>query len=39
MNTISDNQKEQWDQFVIQNSGSFLQSWSWGEFQESLGNF
>ncbi|MBL7154992.1 MAG: peptidoglycan bridge formation glycyltransferase FemA/FemB family protein [Candidatus Portnoybacteria bacterium] len=37
MKTVSDNQKEEWDQFVIQNSGSFLQSWPWGEFQESLG--
>jgi len=30
------NQKETWNQFVIKNSGSFLQSWQWGEFQESL---
>ena len=37
MKTISDNQKEQWNQFVIQNSGSFLQSFDWGEFQQSLG--
>jgi len=29
--------KEQWDQFIIKNNGSFLQSWLWGEFQESLG--
>ncbi len=28
--------KNQWDQFVIKNNGSFLQSWQWGEFQESL---
>ncbi len=37
MSTVSANQKEEWDQFVIANNGSFLQSWSWGEFQESLG--
>ena len=37
MNIVSANQKEEWDQFVIENNGSFLQSWSWGEFQESLG--
>jgi peptidoglycan pentaglycine glycine transferase (the first glycine) len=28
--------KEQWDQFIIEDKGSFLQSWTWGEFQESL---
>ncbi len=28
--------KEQWNQFIIKNNGSFLQSFEWGEFQESL---
>lgn len=28
--------KEQWNQFIIKNNGSFLQSWQWGEFQELL---
>jgi lipid II:glycine glycyltransferase (peptidoglycan interpeptide bridge formation enzyme) len=26
-----------WDEFVIRRSGSFLQSFGWGEFQESFG--
>ena len=31
--------QKQWDNFVSQSaSGSFLQSWFWGEFQASLGN-
>ncbi len=37
MNTVSASQREKWDQFVIANNGHFLQSWSWGKFQESLG--
>lgn len=28
--------KEQWNQFVLANQGSFLQSWEWGEFQERV---
>jgi len=31
-----ENQKNQWNQFIIQNKGSFLQSYQWGEFQELL---
>lgn len=29
---ISEN-KEKWDQFLLENDGNFLQSWNWGEFQ------
>jgi lipid II:glycine glycyltransferase (peptidoglycan interpeptide bridge formation enzyme) len=29
--------KDQWDRRVIEFGGSILQSWKWGEFQESLG--
>jgi len=29
---ISEN-KETWDNFLLENDGSFLQSWDWGEFQ------
>ena len=29
--------REQWNQFVKQNKGSFLQSWQWSQFKESLG--
>ena len=31
-----ENKKEQWNQFIAQNKGSFLQSYQWGEFQELL---
>jgi len=30
--------ENQWDEFIASNpNGSFLQSWNWGEFQESFG--
>lgn len=28
--------KNKWNQFLIENRGSFLQSWQWGEFQNNL---
>ncbi len=31
-----DNQ-DAWNRFIIENNGSFLQSWEWGEFQQSIG--
>ena len=37
-NIVSNNQKESWNSFVIENNGSFLQSFEWGEFKERLGS-
>ncbi len=30
-------EKQAWNNFVVRNHGSFLQSWQWGKFQEFLG--
>jgi len=29
--------QENWDSFVLSQNGSFLQSWSWGQFQKTAG--
>ena len=29
--------KEEWNRFILENSGSFLQSFEWGEFQQKSG--
>lgn len=35
---VTTNDKEQWDTFVVaQPTGSFLQSWDWGDFNSALG--
>lgn len=33
---IKDDKKELWNDFLIRNKGSFLQSFEWGEFQKKL---
>lgn len=35
---ITKNQKKKWDRFVLENGGSFLQSWQWGEFKKAMGH-
>jgi peptidoglycan pentaglycine glycine transferase (the first glycine) len=37
MNITLQQRKETWNDFLLQNSGNFLQSFEWGSFQESLG--
>lgn len=37
INIINNDQKDSWDNFVIENNGSFLQSFEWGEIQEKSG--
>lgn len=37
MNERDKIEKNQWNQFILEQNGSFLQSFEWGEFQESVG--
>lgn len=34
---MTDINREKWDSFILSQNGSFLQSWSWGQFQRSAG--
>lgn len=36
MRILTLSEKDRWNKFLTENNGSFLQSWEWGEFQESL---
>jgi len=38
INFVDKSQKQGWNVFVVQNKGSFLQSFEWGKFQELVGN-
>jgi len=34
---FDETQKKEWDNLIIKNSGEFLQSWAWGDFQQQIG--
>lgn len=34
---LSEDEKKDWDRFVLEQDGPFLQSFEWGEFQKSIG--
>ncbi|MFH1643225.1 MAG: peptidoglycan bridge formation glycyltransferase FemA/FemB family protein [Patescibacteria group bacterium] len=34
---LKENSSKDWNRFIIENEGSFLQSFEWGEFQKKLG--
>jgi len=33
---IKNSKKDYWNEFILKNKGSFLQSFEWGQFQENL---
>lgn len=35
--SLSQNQKGDWSEFLVENNGHFLQSWQWGELQKKEG--
>jgi peptidoglycan pentaglycine glycine transferase (the first glycine) len=34
---LKEDEKNDWNRFVAEHGGGFLQSWEWGKFQESIG--